>query len=346
MAKRYKRKTMKKIEPSVQTITLNMDVTPYFPPGRPGLSTYFVDLSQIASLVNRRAYRQGINWAIAGIKVTAAASTSGDVRVKKLPNTWVLANSWRKSLSTWNRMNSETLAETQSVRPRFLDFKIFANKDHHQHGFENNLLPLDADGNPYTPGEWIASKVVIPKTDGTDGVHNREVIAVGSNYPSSGGSGLGAVSMIEGYAASRALPNVLDPNTPNDAASVEGDTPQNWMTAVFNDGTQQADQIMNDMITENNVAPYPFEGGPIVGGGTFTDTQYPGGQNQAPTLELHDLSTISPTTVGAMTRLKGGTFPCGLMVIQTTGLDGIPLIQIDMVPGSHRGYMCESMMEM
>ena len=333
---------MKKIEPAVQTITLGLDnVSAYYPPGYPTLKTYFVDLSQIASVINRRFYRQGLNWAVAGIKITAANATGGDVRVKKLPSTWVMSNAWEKGMRTWLEMTRKSLEETPSVRSRFMDFKVFANRDHHENGFANNVPPIDGNGQPYNLGEWESSKIPIPKTDGTSGVTNVEVIAVGASYPGGGDSGLNAVSLIEGYAASRGLPNVLDPNTPDDAADTNGPTPENWMAAVFNEGNTQLDNVITDVITENNIAPYPFENDGVNG-----DTMYPGGANQAPTLQLHDLSTISATTVGAMTRLKGGTFPCGLMVIQTTGLEGVPFVQIDLVPGQHRGYMCESMTEM
>ena len=53
--------------------------------------------------------------------------------------------------------------------------------------------------------------------------------------------------------------------------------------------------------------------------------------------------------------MKGGQFPCGLMrfnVINTTEDsqgDGVSIeysIQVDLVPGSHRGYLCETMTEM
>ena len=138
----------------------------------------------------------------------------------------------------------------------------------------------------------------------------------------------------------------MDPNTTGDASDIEGIAPENWMAAIFNEGNSQDADVVLDLITENNIAPYPFENGANPAGGVFADTMYPGGANQAPGLELHDLSTITATTVGATTRLKGGNFPCGLIVLQFEGLEATPLVQIDLVPGTHRGYMCEAMTEM
>ena len=81
-----------------------------------GASRSYIDLSQVASLVNRRFYRQGINWAVAGFKVSS--TRTGFVNIFKLPNTWVMSNAWEKSMRTWMRMNKEAMEEAASVRPR------------------------------------------------------------------------------------------------------------------------------------------------------------------------------------------------------------------------------------
>ena len=66
-------------------------------------------------------------------------------------------------------------------------------------------------------------------------------------------------------------------------------------------------------------------------------------------MAIHDMNLLTSTTVGGTTYLKGGMFPCGLIQFQvgntgTTDLDYE--IQIDLVPGPHRGYMCQPMTEM
>ena len=340
MAKRYSSKKGRNLEPAVQTFVLNGPVI------APGLAptTMYVDLSQVASLINRRFYRQGINWAVAGIKVITPTGLVGGITVSKLPNTWVMSNSWTKSFKTWQKMNNEALAETESVRPKFLDFKVYADSDHHAAGFAGNLLPISLGG-VAAPGEWEASKIYIPDTTSPGTVDTREMVATGVNFPGAGASGFNAVSLIEGYAASRGLPYPTDPNVPADADSASGIAPQNWMAALFNEGTTQDTAVLDDMITENNQAPYPFEGD-----GVNVDTQYPGGANQLSGLQVHDTELITSTTIGGTTRIKGGNFPCGLMRIDMTnaGLEDnlFPTFLIDLIPGTHRGYLCEPMMEM
>lgn len=336
---------MSKIEPSAMTIALIST------PVAPGAAqTNYVDLSQLASLVNRRFYRQGINWAVAGFKFQTSAGYIGGVNVSKLPNTWVMANSWEKSMRVWMRMNKEALQESESVRPRFLDFKIFADADHHAAGYGANLLPTSRAippvvGATYLPGEWAASKVVHPLATGAvEGVTvESELVAVGPSYPGLGASGLNAVSLIEGYAASRAAPNVLDPNVPADSRDTTGVTPENWMQAIFNDGTDQDFEVLTDMINDNNIAPYPF-----VNDGANPDTMYPGGANQGSGMAIHDAEYITATTIGGTTRLKGGNFPCGLIRFDfnNSGEAGQVGILIDLIPGNHRGYLCEPMTEM
>jgi len=335
-----------KIEPAIQTIVCQAQLV-----ASGATETYTLDLSQIASLVNRRFYRQGLNWAVAGFKVITSVNDAV-IGIDKLPNTWIMGNSWEKSMRTWMRMNNEALAETDSVRPRFLDFKIYADAIHHQAGYAANLLPVDGSNpaNVYAAGEWSPSKISVPLVSPAGAFQpgetvERELIAVGPSYPGlSAVTGLDAVSLIEGYASSRGLPNIADPNTPADASDTGGGTPENWMQAIFNEGTDQAADIIEDMITENTIAPYPFEND-----GTNLDTMYPGGANQAPSLQVHDIARVTTTTLSSTVRMKGGNFPCGLVRINYSnvgvGTASFSLL-IDLVPGQHRGYLCEPMTEM
>jgi hypothetical protein len=359
-----KQRAVKKIEPAVTELNFRPDPVPIAgqgPGAAPGAIDYYIDLNQVNSIVNRRFYRQGLINAVASIKITTQSQVAGvdvpvttaprgEITVAKVPTTWVMANSWMKSFAVWTRMNEQALAESESVRPRFLDFKIYADQAHHTAGYSANLMPISSGlgfgaNTVAIPGEWESSKIVIPDTTQTSGVREREFLAVGANYPGLGASGLDAVSLIEGYAASRALPQINDPNTPNDALSADGATPANWMAATFNDGTQQTDSVLTDMVTENNQAPYPFEDD-----GVNIDTMYPGGANQLSTLALHDFEKVTGSTIGGTTYLRGGAFPCGLIKItmQNYSEEYViqPVIQINLMPGHHRGLLCEPMQEM
>jgi hypothetical protein len=335
-----------KIQPAVQTFT--------FATGSPGsgnTEVSYIDLSQCASLLNRRFYRQGINWAVSSIKVLSLQP--GAVSCYKLPNTWVMSNAWEKGFRAWQKMNNEAIAEAGSLRPRFLDFKIYADEQHHAAGSGLNLLPVAPFGAPTVVGEWDYSTYEIPvsNADPTLPAGNsatRDVVAVGANYVGPGASGNFAVSLIEGYASSRALPNIEDPNMPEDASSASGSLAQNWQVALFNDGTDQDSEVIQDLETQNNKAPYPFEND-----GVNLDTMYPGGANQLSGLEWHDVVQIYSSSgvpgagVGTQT-IKGGNFPCGLIRIDWTPdeTNANLVLQVNLIPGDHRGYLCEPMTEM
>ena len=327
---------MKKIEPAVMTLSVGLSASP-------GQSQFTADLSQMASIANRRFYRQGLNWAVAGFKVRLVGSGVGTVSVSKLPTTWTFGNSWVKGFKTWQEMNKKALDEAESVKGRFLDFKIYADTTHHLAGYGANLLPQDEVGGTTTAGEWIPSEIRIPNTASPGNSAAFEVIGVGDNYPGPGASGIDAVSLVQGYANSRALPSQSDPNTPDDLIDVAGATPENWMSATSNEGTTQDSGVLDD-IQAYDQPPYPYEND-----GVNVATQYPGWANQMPNLLPHDATDLTVTTISGSSYLKGGNFPCGLVRFNCTNTGQTPLalaIIVDMVPGHHRGYMAESMLEM
>ena len=130
----------KKIQPAVKTMAFNLQI---------GIDST-VDLSQCASLVNRRFYRQGINWAVAGF--TFFTTGQGTISINKIPDTWVASNSWEKGFRAWQKMNDEALEDTESIKPRFMDFKVYMDAVHHTTGIAANALPVDSAGNLATAG--------------------------------------------------------------------------------------------------------------------------------------------------------------------------------------------------
>ncbi len=326
----------KKLQPAVKTMAFRL----------PRSSTNFVDLSESASILNRRFYRQGLNWAVAGF--TFFTQGNGEINISKIPDTWVASNAWEKGFHAWMKMNDEALEEAESIKPKFLDFKVYMDEIHHQNGSAANALPIDRGQNVANPGDWDYSKYLMPIISGAGGettsVVTRDIIWVGANYPgASPATGFDAVSLIDGYSASRALPDPEDPNTPLDAASATGDNPQNWQSALFADGTLQLDEVLGDLTEDNVRSPYPFEGD-----GTNLDTMYPGGPNQLPDLQVHDTLLVTSTTVGGKTTSHGSNFQGGLIRVDcniSAGGDDIVGMLIHLVPGPHRGYMCQPMQD-
>lgn len=308
-----------KIQPAAMTLTF---ATPDTAGGR-----YYIDLSQAASLANRRFYRQGINWAVAGIKVIS--SKAGTFSIGKLPNTWVLSNAWEKMFRAWQRQQREVLEDgnQQSVRAKFNDFKIFADEQHLTSGVSSNLLPLSYTGTAATPGDWEISQIVIPNFGTPGNNYEPYITAVGDDVGGAGGS----ISMIKAYQNSRGVPQSPDPAVPGTVLSTD-----NFLNLMFDVGDNNTDVLAN-VVGKNDQLPY-------------NQDEYPGGAVDMEGLEWHDIVTLYESNatngVGSQ-RVKGGNFPCGLIAIDWTPEDAANVVlQIDLVPGNHRGYLCEPMTEM
>jgi hypothetical protein len=109
---------------------------------------------------------------------------------------------------------------------------------------------------------------------------------------------------------------------------------------MFDDGSANP-EILDNAENENDNLPYD-------------QSNYPGGATELASLEIHDISQIygtSATTNIGITRAKGGNFPCGLIRIDwapsaDAATSANLVIQIDMIPGNHRGYLAEPMQDM
>ena len=322
MAKR-KYSKMTKIEPSVQTLYF---ATPSVANG--SQDSFYIDLSQIASIMNRRFYRQGLNWAVSGVKILTAAFT-GSIQLSKLPNTWVTSNAWEKGFRAWQRQQREALEDgtQESTMAKFNDFKIFMDTQHYTDGVASNLLPLDSETNAATAGEWEASQIVVPNY-GAPGTNWEPYLQmVGANgAPSTSPASIG---LIAAYQNSRSVPQSPDPALPVGLTGLD-----NVYRSMFDVGDNN-DDVADNATSKNNDLPY-------------NQDEYPGGDTNLPGLQIHDTEFITATTIGGTTRMKGGNFPCGLMkfTCANSGTTSNVVIQLDLVPGTHRGYLCEPMTEM
>jgi uncharacterized protein YceK len=296
-----------KMEPAV--MRMSFDVDP---------DVKYLDLSQCASILNRRFYKQGIQWAVAGITfVDQAGTANGAVTVSKLPTSWVVGQAWKKGADAWHKMNDIAMQEAEGVKPKYYDYKIHFDQTHVASNFNTNLLPLNIT--TATAGEWLASQYVIPN-EGTNTVTTYDVHMIGND--NANGKGL-----IKGYALSRALPFDPDPRTFSNLND-------NWISQVFNQGTLQTSEVLDDLESTNDALPY--------------DDSYYGGDALPYDEEVDEIvfrGTAQRPVPGSRLRIGGFTAPCGL--IRINQLSGVTLrMYVDLVPGTHRGYLCESMEDM
>lgn len=305
---------MPKIEPAVQTFQFTVD---------PTAGAYqYIDLMQVASLVNRRAYRQGMNVAVSGFTVLSTAPQN--VLIEKLPNTWVVSASWEKAFRSWRRQQDEALEDgsQQSVKARFNDFKVFFDATHAATGSllpQNIFLPPPGTG---TLAEWTYSEIVIPNygAPGTNYIPQLHMLG-----PDAGGFTPQTQGIIRGYANSRGVPQSPDPEVPPSVT-----TSDNWLNLMFDVGDNNTEVLVN-AIDNNDNLPYD-------------QINYPGETTFE--TEIVDFLSITGTTIGGMTRGRGSTFPCGLIKMNLSEAVSPFTLLVHMVPGPARGYMAQSMVEM
>jgi len=328
-----RKRTMKKIEPAMLTLKFNLTNS-----GNGDYTHDTVDLSQCASAVNRRFYRQGLNWAVAGFSVLT--KSTGQITIQKLPDTWSMTNAWQKGMSHWLRQQNEAVEEggSESAVARFRDFKILADSIQSGNATRdpadgtiidlNNLMPLDIAGDEVLPGEWEMSQVVIPNFGAPGANYEPYLSMVGDDVSGPGG----IKALIKGYENSRAFPQSPDPVSPSLGSS------QNWLRSMFDVG-DNSDLVVQNATDKNDHLPYDQD-------------NYPGSDANMPYMQINDEAFITASTIGGKTNLRGGTFPCGLIRIRNksndveTGWAATPQLLIHLVPGPHRGYMCEPMQEM
>jgi len=306
---------MPRIEPAIQTLQFSVD---------PAIAQYqYIDLMQTASLINRRAYKQGVQVAVAGFTVISVAPQN--VLIEKLPSTWVVSAAWEKSMRAWKRQQDEVLEDgmNQSSKARFNDYKIYFDAFHAGTGSllpDASLLPAPGAG---TNAHWDYSQVVIPNF-GAVGVNYEPYLhMLGADVGGAGGS----KGLIKAYANSRAVPQSPDP-----AAGPGVTSTDNWLNSMFDVGDNNED-VMENVVNKNRDLPYD-------------QLNYPG--EGILETEIVDFCSITGTTIGGMTRGKGSVFPCGLIKLTWTPKEGTPnlTVQINLIPGSTRGYLAEPMQDM
>ncbi len=309
-----------------------------------------IDTSLAVSLVNRRFYRQGLEWQIAGID-WQLHKTDPDyvgvngpvVTVSTIAHSWVTSQAWKNGYRLWMKQQQQVLDEEPTIRPRWLDFKVFANPMHfaafHQAGagFQNNwtpqnwetLLPIqwqliDNDQELMQPPEdWDYSEYVFPNSDELVPASELMITVQGPD------GGANTKSLVDGYAASRAVPQSPDPALP-------GGVHVGWYTDLFDLG-ENDEEIRANLADDNDELPYDQD-------------DYPYGDTNFPLGELQDI-IFRRNTIGLSEAFTPAfTAPCGLLEIQSLGFENVSeaechFMQLHLVPGPHRGYMARPMQD-
>ena len=102
---------------------------------------YYIDIAQCLSLLNRRFYRQGMQYAVEDMEVLSDGVN--EVAVYRLPHTWIVASAWEKCMRNWKEQQDEAAddAGLETLTARYRDFKVYMDTIHANAGFAANALP-------------------------------------------------------------------------------------------------------------------------------------------------------------------------------------------------------------
>ncbi len=318
----------------VQTAELDLwfDLQPFVSENPDTVTESYIDLGQCLSLVNRRFYRQGLQYAVAGVEVISDATTQ--TRIYRIPESWPAANAWHKALALWQESQDQVLDNEPSLKAKYHDFKIFYNATHQAAGMGANMLPIGYITNYGLDDsyEWAASEVQIPNVGAPGTTVGYNLHMLGDDV---GGQSKG---VIHGYAMSRSRPQQEEPNVPQ---------PGGWMTEMFDVG-DNLEEIRDDIVDENDEPPYSV--GTQVGVNVNQEF-YPGGMNTGGEQKEATLITRQGTAL-AQSFAPGFTASCGLLEIQNEWSDfnsALPptsySMRITLVPGDRKGVMTRTMQD-
>jgi len=296
--------------------------------GSPGANRdQYVDIAQCLSIVNRRFYRQGMNYAVGSIEFFARSG--GRVEVGIVPCTWVADNSTTKAFENWKDQRAEVLKESPTLKAKWSDFKVHLDERHATVGFANNLTPVDSDGDVYALGEWSASEFVVPIDGGAGGLGNAQEVTmhvVGDHIPNGPFNNfVTSAGLIKSYADSRSIILAPDPVQP------PGYNTNMYIRESSHD--EMSADIIQNVTNFNDMPPYDLD-------------NYPGGDTQAPTAEYVDTGIVSnygDTTVFSKAVIAGFVAPLGLLKFTTYDFaesEDISMV-INLVPGNYKGILAE-----
>lgn len=317
---RSKKSMGSKIEPAV--LTLNYDLLT----STVGVDNY-ISISRDLSNLNRRLYRQGMQYAIGGLTITDDLGTSRglEINVSTAGNTWITQNAWKKGQSLWMQMQKEVLDSNPSVKGKWADFKILMTEEM---AFANTRRALDGSMSPWQPGqEWERSLFVVPQHDvvqstglvkaaeewyacliGPDDVANK------------------TFSLVKAYEESRSTVQTEAPNVP-------ATLPNSFYLKLQDDGSQDP-ELAAIVIDENDAPPYAMGPGAYPGGEAF------GVKGSMTRVGRGVMNNFTP-----LLHMPGFTAECGFVYIAAKSTEGTAncRLQVHLVPGEYKGVLAVPM---
>lgn len=211
-----------------------------------------IDIAKGLSTVNRRLYRQGMNYAVAGVSIGRFDTGITKCILQTAGNTWMVQNAWKKGYALWRAQQREVLEVMPSIEGKWADFKV--SLDDVVTTATLNPRNSTTGGSNADPvcDEWNLSEYVWDD-DGTEREPNFHLIGA-TNLASS-------IGLVQEYHISRATVFAYDP-------AVEAEASDSIYAKSL--GTDEiSDMLVDNLETENDAPPYDHD--EMYGGDTAGD---------------------------------------------------------------------------
>ena len=296
----------------------------------------YIDLARDLSLVNRRLYRAGKVYGIAGITVhDNVIAGTGDTFVKACtaPNTWVVAEAWKRGKRCWDEMNrlvhdcDPSNAGKQWRKSTWHDYKVRliddARSDTDAPGGGTQTIPVDCGDNAADDGEWVYSEYITP--DGMAGTQDTFVAHLLGPHDGPAGN-RDSIGLVLSYGESR--PTIG--NIGGDSPQMDSDGDDDPLINLFDAGTQ-VDEIAQNLDSYGDMPPYGL-GTADSNIGEF----YPGSTNNMPKPVVQGETHV--TTENSIGYIGPFQAVCGLLEIETKSSPGNTIeLVIELMQGNYKG---------
>ena len=285
-----------------------------------GNGNSYLDIAEGLSKVNRRAYRQGMEYAVGkvtfGYQANPQAILNVQLNVHTAGDTWSVHNAWKKAFAHWTAQQRRARRLIgESAKPTWEDFKVYLD-DSHRGG--TIVQCLAGDESPVSSGEWDYSRLLWEADDAS--IDEVYMHLIGGDL----GSPPTDFGLILGYQQSRATVQPEDPDLPAEYSL-------NMYTRLAQDQDAVADEVAQNMEDENDQPPYDHD-------------DYPGTDANSDAAWLQEFGVAAPGAPMAV--LPGFVAQCGLIKLHLTAhavADGAvtsgvtSLVQVHLMPGNYKG---------
>ncbi len=293
-------------------------------------NTVYIDLAKAMSIINRRAYRQGLYYYVASVEFSNG--TIAYCQVNTLPDNYMMKTAWVRGFKKWMEMNRRA-NDHSNITPKYHDFKVLMNA-----ASASTLNPAYgnvASTTTYAADDWVISQFVTDDpylhggsaSDTPVEAHNADQFTAHMLGPHTGSSGawtsIGLIHSCQDVW--RHQPSVGEP-------TLVGDSDTDPIANLFDSGDTHDDVRLN-MDEDNDEPPYNNDG-------------WIGSVHASHETSVGALMRVS-AGAGALARAPGFCAPLGLLEVTTSDFgDGASVIGpveliVKLVPGTYNGVYAE-----